>query len=236
MTDQVSQFNELLNGTGKSAASDQGARDDYSQLLEEITNEQGEPKYSNVEDAIKALKNSQEHISTLEMENHQLREGMQKAKTVDDILGQLDSTRNQSDDNQTSFSMEDIASYIEQTLEQREARLAAQGNLSSVKDRLVSTYGEKADEVYANKAQELGLSTDMLDHLAAISPQAVTAYFDNKSSSNTTTSKNLSGTVNTEAFQKHNESPQAPKSIMYGASTEDMISAWKQTYDNLNNA
>ncbi len=231
MTDQVTEFKQLLD-SAKGATGDQPVKNDFSNILGEIKNEKGEPKYSTVEDALTALRASQEHISTLESENQMYREQQQSSKAIEDILAQLDSTSNKSDDNQSGYKMEDIQNVVEDAIKRREANAAAQGNLKSVKERLTTAYGEKANEVYSKKAEDLGLSVEMLDHLAAISPKAVTAYFDSKGSS---TTKVVNSSVNTEAFLSQQKQQEKPRGVMFGASTQDMITSWKAAAEQLNN-
>lgn len=230
MTDQVTQFQQLLDSS-QAAVSDKGTNNDINAVLQGIVNEKGEPKYSNVEDAIKALKASQEHISTLESENSQLRERTQTSATIEDIMAQLDSTKNNTGDSQQNFSVEDITGLVEKTLVQRESQQQAMGNLGSVKGKLSETFGDKADEVYSSKAKDLGLSVEMLDHLAAISPKAVMEYFGTKGSA---TGKNIQSSVNTDAFQQYNQAPEKAKPIMYGSNSEDIVSAWRKATENLN--
>ncbi len=233
MTDQVEQFKQLLDSAQQRTGGDQPPKEDLPEFLKEITNEKGEPKYSSVEDALKALKASQEHISTLESENKMYKEKQQSNKAVEDILAQLDSTNNNTDDNQEGFSMEDIQKVVEGVIESKEASAAAQRNLSTVKENLTNQYGEKAQEVYANKAKDLGLSVEMLDHLATISPKAVTEYFGNKNSG--TTTKMINSSVNTEAFLAQQRTEEKSGPVMFGASTADMLNSWKAAAEQVNN-
>lgn len=231
MTDKVEMFKSMIDST-QSAVLDPGTKtqlngdkDPVTTTLAEIVNERGEQKYNTVEDAIKALKASQEHISTLERENKEYKDKVQEATTMEDILAQLDSTKNSSDDNQNNLSMEDVKKLVSQTLEETENIKTAKQNQETVVASLIQVYGDKAEEQYYSKAEELGLSVEEMDRLAARSPVAVLQYFNVQKDKDT--SKSIQGSVNTENFQQYNTSPQEPKPVMYGASTKDLVNAWR---------
>lgn len=233
MSDQdASLFQGMLESTppkGTGAVSDQGTRTQepskvpaVNEMLSEIKNERGEPKYKTVEDAIAALKASQEHISTLETENQEFKGKLQEAMTIEQLKEHLNSTKNTSDDNQQSISMEDIQNLVSHTLEEKENVKRATDNQRTVVSELTQKYGDKAEELYNKKAQDLGLNVEDLNMLAARAPKAVLQYFDIAHKSG----KNITGSVNTESFQKHNTT-EPPKTVMYGASTSDLVASWK---------
>jgi len=231
MSDQGEMFKSMLEGT-PAAVSDQetklpltGESDEVKNLLTEITNERGEPKYQTVTDAVKALKASQEHISTLEKENQEYKEQVKGEATVTEILEQLNSAKNKTDDSQDKISLEDVQNIVSKTLESTETAKIAQKNQSAVVSTLVSLYGDKAEEKYNAKAVELGLTEQELNTLASRSPKAVLQYFDATIAKET--NKPIQGTVNTEGFQQHTTKPQEPKPVMYGASSSELVSAWK---------
>ena len=230
MSDQDNIFQAAL----EKASSDQDKKTtqnvDYNAVfadkLSSIKNEKGEAKYRSVEDALSALEVSQQHIAQIEKENSELREKTAQAKAVDDLLAKLDSRNNFSDDNQNTFSAEDIEHLVSQTLNKNEQVKAAKSNQSSVAQKLTEIYGEKAEDEYIRKAQELGMSVQAFDNLAASAPKAVLAYFSNAKNVDT---RNNQGTVNTENLNKNsNELYKPSKSLMYGASTKDITEAWKQ--------
>ena len=241
VTDQATIFNEPNTKTeqptqqtpDQTVTPDQGAKtpdmnEIFADKLAQITNDQGEQKYSNVFTALEALKATQDHVKTLEGENKQLREEHTKAATMDEILQQMTANKDQTVETKTSgFDAESVKGVTRQTLQEIMAEQAAADNQKSVVEQLKKKFGsqEKAEEQYIAKAAELGLSTDVLDNLAASSPKAVLNYFDVKGE--VTPNKNVEGSVNTEAFKAHQEKTEAPKNIMYGADSVDIVNAWK---------
>ena len=79
--------------------------------------------------------------------------------------------------------------------------------------------------VAAVRAAELGMPVDLFNQLAATSPKVVLDYFDVSSKVQPT---NIEGTVNTDALQQNVQPAPAKKNIMYGASTSDIVNAWRQ--------
>lgn len=166
----------------------------YADQLSAIKTEEGATKYSNVSDALHALKSSQEHIKDLETENASYREEGKKAKTTDEILALLDSRKKETGDTQPQIDMEKIQNLVKDTITQTEYEKISLQNQTGVAKTLANKFGEKAPEVYIAKANELGIPIDMFDQLSATSPKAVLEYFDTKIQSNT--SKNIQSSSN----------------------------------------
>lgn len=235
MTDQVNGdtkgvFEQMLQGNtntnpdqGKNAS--QGSTNPSFAILDEIKNERGEPKYKTVEDALAALKASQEYIPTLEKENQELRSVASEAKTIEQLMAQINSTKNSTGDNHERFSPEDIKTLVSQTLQETESKKIAQQNQQAVVDKLVEVFGEKAEEQYINKAKDLGLTLQEFNQLASRSPKAVLNYFSDASKG--TPAKTTNGTVNTESHTFYSAKKVAPQTVMFGASTHDMVNAWR---------
>jgi hypothetical protein len=198
----------------------------FQDTLSQIKNDQGDPKYSDVFTALNALKHTQDHVKTLEEENARFREEGIRAASMDEVLQQM--TANQDQNVQTTptgLDAESVKDVTLDTLRQYEAQKVSASNQKSVVEALTKTYGQKAEEMYTKKAQELGLDTSTFDSLAASSPKAVLSYFDVKDKE--TYFNPTKGSVNTEALGKENPPKRAPKNIMYGASTSDVLDAWR---------
>jgi hypothetical protein len=202
----------------------------FADQLAVIKNEEGAPKYKTVEDALKALQNSQSHIQTLEQENSTLRETASKAKSTEEILGILNSSKNkQSDDNQQQIDVESIKALVNTTLSERQQQELQRTNQQKVTAALINKFGDKAEEMYKKKADELSLSLATLDNLAAVSPAAVLEYFSAKEQS---IAKNNKSSINTDILG-HSQQRSQTKSIMYGSSNADMVNAWRVAVDSV---
>lgn len=156
------------------------------QVPQEVSDLVGEgKKYRDVNSALNSIKPAQEHIQKLENDNKELREKVQQLESdlqaresVQSVLDKLGKTGDS--EQQNSLDPESVKQLVYGALEERETVTTAKQNVQTVNDKLVSTFGEKAREVVAQKASDLGMSVNDLQQLAARSPKAVLAYFDVK--------------------------------------------------------
>lgn len=215
---------------GKKAPADQqpDLNQVFSEHLSQIKNEEGEQKYKDVFTALSALKHTQEHVKTLEEENNRYRQETVKAKTMDEVLQQIEATKGtkQEPTSSTELDVDQLRNVTFDTIRQYEAQKAAAANKQAVSDALIEKFkdGEKAVQAFNDKASELGLTSEMLEELSATSPKAVLEYFQTSMKG---TSKITEGSVNTEALANASKPSEAKKNIMYGASTNDILSAWR---------
>ena len=187
-------------------------------------------KYQSVEQALTSLQPAQEHIAKIEAENAEIREQLTRSKTAEEIF---ESIRTQSATQTETVSAPQIdMSVVEQMVEQKltatEAQKVAQDNTKSVVDKLTTHYGskEKAEQVYIEQANALGLGVAGLNNLSATSPKAV---FEMLGISGNTqpASVHTTSTVNTDAITAQTQQPAPAKSIMGGATSSQAIDAWR---------
>ncbi len=109
-------------------------------LLATIVNEEGKPKYSSVQDALKALASSQAHIKTLESENSQLREAKTTALTLEEVLKAIKPSAETAPTpvvaSPKPAETQDIATIVANTLAKIETEKSAAKNVSIVVDRM----------------------------------------------------------------------------------------------------
>lgn len=126
-------------------------------------------------------------------------------------------------DNQEEATLE---SQVARILADREAQQnevtkkhQASKNLETVTQTLISKYGDKAKALVDAKAAELGLTPQLLQTIAAESPQAFLAYFE-RTSGSTGPAKS---SVNTAAFTQRPKdiSLRPERSVMSGAGAND---------------
>lgn len=175
-------------------------------------------------------------IDTLKRENFEYREKIRSLDTLDskvDALLSMDRTSQDNTNGKTGqIDVNDLKSQgflTKEDLEQEKEKARKESNFKEVYDSFIESFGkEKYLEVIQVKAKEVGLSIEEIDKMAMTSPKAVLKLLgaDKKYTQST------QGSVNTQAFDKQNSSTQTiPKSVMYGATTKDMVSAWKQAGD-----
>lgn len=144
-------------------------------------------KYKTVEDAMKALDHSQTYIPTLEQENAFQREEIAKRSTLEEFLDKIEARARtatsrqpdgEGDDDQVSkppasISKEDIRKLVkEATLEERN-NLTQEQNWQQTAAALEKEWGPTWQRQLVSKQQELGLSQEFMNSIAAKSPKAL---------------------------------------------------------------
>jgi hypothetical protein len=247
MSDQTSIFTNTdntqqttsanTNNVDHSTVNNAPVNNGFADLLSQIKNERGEPKYRTPEDALKGLLHSQQFIETLKAEKAQadaevqrLREEAQRVQTLEDTIKQL--TTNQTQNQNTTAPVMDeskIAELVTKTLTQREQQAIAAQNTNIVVNAMQTAFGAEASKTFYEKGAELGLGQAEMNALAAKSPAAVMKMFglSEKQTQSTTVVTPTTGTINTsgvqhtpQTFIKRNE-----KSTLVGASSEDLAQA-----------
>lgn len=185
-------------------------------------------KYATTEDALRSVPHAQAHIARLEQEMQELRERATQAKAIDDVYEALASRQQGERQVTASAPIVDekfIDAVLERKLEEQKRAEEKKTNLSKVRESLTSKYGEKAAEVFRKKAEELGINEGFLTDLAAKSPVAALELFGANSKEKVATAV-PSGSINPQAFAQ-NQQPAPHKPVMAGASTSDLLSAWR---------
>lgn len=205
--------------------------DPYADLLKTITNDSGVQKYGTVSDALNALPHAQSHIKTIEQENAQMKEQMaslqeqvEKMNKIEDTIAQLTANKESEQPSET-LSQQQVMELVQAQLNQTKQQENALHNQKTVAQTLSEQFGDKAEEVYNAKAQELGIDVNFLNDLAAKSPVAVLSYF--KGAEVQVPSKSLEGSVNTDAFNTPPPTPKGRNPMLVGSSTADVLAAWE---------
>ncbi len=130
------------------------------------------------------------YISELERQLNQMREDMAKQDYAKSLLDQLQNkaaeptTANTAMPNNNNtggteegntnpnLSEEDLKSLVEETLSAREQENTVKQNLAIVDQELEKSYGTEAKAIIQQKSEELGISLQRMQELAAESPSA----------------------------------------------------------------
>lgn len=183
----------------------------------------------------KRLDDQLKFIETLKKENFDYREKLRNLENLDtkvDELLNMDRTSQDDTNGKTGqINVNDLKSQgflTKEDLEKEKELVQKTNNFKEVQKSLIDTYGEdKYLDVLTNRAKELGLSMEEVDRMAQTSPKAALRLFgaDKKNTTGTATTSS----INTQAFDKQSTTQSAPpKSVMYGATTKDMINSWRQ--------
>ena len=191
------------------AGSQSQSPDVLATLLSGIKNERGEQKYRTAEDALKALGHSQNFIPQLQGQLDQKTTELQafQAQTAEldalkETVAKLTQKLTEAPSNTGTMMSEDAIAEIvgRQLTANQKAEKEAQ-NKRSVAEALGKQFGDKAAEVFYGKAQEMGMSQDQINALAASAPQAVLTMFGvNGGVAHKQTINPPTGTVNTAGF------------------------------------
>lgn len=202
------------SGTGNNTAPSQDS-DLVNTLLGSIKNENGQPKYGNTGEALKALKHSQEFIPQLQNENatlkrelEQLRMQVEKLKGVEEVVERLASNQTNASTNANTLDEKSIADLVQRTLSQREVEAIQKANVTAVVTSLQGKFGQEAEKSFYAKAQELGMSVQQMNALAATSPQAVLQLFGVQKQGGSTEKmpSSVASSVNTTGFETKQDS------------------------------
>lgn len=208
------------------------SNDALAHLLSGIKNERGEQKYKSVEDALNALKHSQDYIPQLSDKLRQQEQELAEAKAQAAKIAELENTlKALTQPSQTPASQpavqgltaEEVAALVNKTLTQTQQAELAKNNLSSVVDTVRKEFGEKAEEVFYGKARDLGMSMEEINSLAARSPVAALKLLGVDKGS-PAPQPNSAGSINTSAFQPAADSliGKNSKPTLVGATSEDL--------------
>ena len=181
-------------------------------------------KYQSVEDALKSVPHAQSHIQKLEGEMQQMREELAKRKTAEELLDEIKSQGLPEKTSPASLNVDELSKAVENALSAREAQSTAKQNISSVVNAFNEKFGEKGPEQYKLLAQESGLPLEALNKLAATSPHAIMklAGMEVKQA----TPVKTTSSVNTTSMSSQPSSA-GIKVKMVGASTKELVSAWR---------
>jgi len=195
--------------------------------LSSILNQEGNQKYSTVEDALKSIPFATTHISKLEQENAELTTKLNQAQTVKDILDEISVQRTPSEEPTVQGLDESrVAEIVSQQLTVTEQQRLIQVNQAAAAAALQAHFGDvqTAEKKYIAKAEELGISVQFLNDVAAKSPKALLNLFDITAVEKQEIPEKIqdSGITPVEI-----QDETKPKSVMWGASHSDLKEAWR---------
>lgn len=160
----------------------------FADQLKTIVDETGRQKYETPEDALKALKHSQEYIPSLkgqvsqyEQEIARLKAELEQRSSVEDLVSRL-TTQQEPKDPATpapaGLDEKAVQKMLEEVLAKRDTESTVKQNLVKVEAALSEKFGDKAAEVLNKKAEALGLTKEQLKNMAATTPQVVLSLFE----------------------------------------------------------
>ena len=176
------------------------------QIPEEVTALIGEGrKYKSLEDALRSVPHAQGHISNLEKELAELREDLNKRLSAEEAMEKILEARNSRNEEGTpppEFTPEALKDLVRNTYKDMTAEDKAALNIEQADKAMREKWGEKAGDMLAQKAQELGVSLKFLQDAASTSPQA---FYNLIGLDGVKKQQELprEGSVNTESMSQH---------------------------------
>ena len=205
----------------------------FTDQLSTIKNESGEQKYDSVPKALDALAHSQSYIPDLKNQNNAkdleiaaLKEQLAKSEAVEDVVARLSSQQAPQAEPQVTpqangLDEAGVLNLLQAHSQQQAAASVATTNEDSVSLALNSKFGDKTQEVVANKAAELGMSVQDLQGLSQRSPAAALQLFQVQAAAPATITN---GSVSIPANVMPEEGLQRPeKSLLFGATTKEQM-------------
>lgn len=141
----------------------------------------GERAYD-VEAARKKIESADEHIRRIEEENAKMRDELNKAKTLEDVIAAMKPNTTSEEPKTPATNTEDVASLVERMLVETRRKEKAAANLEVADKEMKKIYGEKAKDMVIAKAEELGLGIKTITDIAAQSPAAFMQLFKSQQS------------------------------------------------------
>ena len=135
-------------------------------------------KYATPAEMARALAHANNHISNIEGENANFRTKLEKASTVDDILGKLKQQSTETvtdtggdDQSQQAPKTDDVnvEELVKKLMSEQQSSQTMQANKQTVVDKMAAQFGSKAGEMWDHAEKNLGVD---LEQLCASSPSA----------------------------------------------------------------
>lgn len=166
----------IFEGDSPTAVEGQADNTPALQIPDELTAIIGEgKKYKSLEDALRSVPHAQGHISNLEKELAELREDLTKRLSSEEAMQKILEARDSRSDEGTpppELTPEALRDMVKNAYKEMTAEEKATHNVEQADKAMRDKWGDKAGEVLAQKAAELGVSLQFLENAASASPQA----------------------------------------------------------------
>lgn len=222
-------FDEPINQDANQASETQPQENSTFSIPEEAKEFIGEgKKYKSIEDAIKSIPHAQRYIEEQKQTIEEMKQKLEELELLKKSI--LEQKEQENVSNQSSGFVDtkqnsgaDLSTLVQQEIQKLKQQEVIQTNLQNVDNALKKKFGEKTSEVFQKTIIELGITKEMAIQMAGTSPKAFLKLFDTKGES--IPNKPVSS-INSEAII-NNSAETKPKSVMSGATTKEMVAAWR---------
>lgn len=206
----------------------------FADQLTGIVGADGRQKYADVSTALNSIPHAQTHIQTLESQVATLQEELNKREGMEQLMDRIKpQTQETEQPSGNNVDAAQLGELFNQFSNQREQAQTAASNEIAFSNTMREKFGDKAGEVLAQKATELGLSTEFMQSVAQTSPKAALKYFDEVVAAGaqpTTPSNNINALTPAPAPDKL-ASAQAQ---LFGTKNPG-VDKWREAGSNINN-
>lgn len=191
--------------------------------LSSIKTEDGRQKYADVPTALASIPHAQAKISELSSKVEQLEAELAKKKGVEEMLERIETSKTaEGTPSNAALDEAKVMELLQRQFSQVETEKLKEANRKTVVGSLEAQFGDKAQDVFNSKAEELGVNPMFLSDLAMQHPKMVLSYF----SQPTTNKANPTvGSVNTTSMSQTH--PVERKAVTRGASSKDVLEQFR---------
>ncbi len=210
---------------------------DYTKSLGAIVTADGRQKYNSVDDALNSIVPAQSHIVNLEHEAQnkddqilELTNQLEKAKGAEELAEIIRSKPGEPSipAPDSGLKREEVADLVISAMKTEEIRKARATNIDKAVTTLVAHFGSTDDteKAYRKLAEDKGLSVNILNEIAAQSPDELIRMFGVDVASKP--AEKIAPTFNPSVItaQQDGTKTETP-SVMGGANTEQLVKAWR---------
>lgn len=191
MTDTPNPFEDGETKNTEIPATPETSNNPFADKLNKIVNDEGKPKYKDVDTALDALDASQKFIEQLKREKREAEEKAEAVRLELEKVGNIEEFVKKLKPNAEpmkpetmtkeaeykGLSEEQVAKLLEQKLNERSQKEKADQNLAAVNAELVKKFGDQAVAAVKQKADELGTTPAALQELAKTNPKMIITLF-----------------------------------------------------------
>lgn len=175
--------------TGKSPASTEAdASQDQGGEIDYVAHYTKDGKAPDLAEISKGKYHADMHITRLEKEQAELRKELDKRLTYEELMAKIETVKSptskpervertedeqiEKTPNSNSLDLAKVEEIMRKTYQQESVKASQQRNIEQVKDVLTKTWGAGFERSLEQKANDLGVTKEYMDNLAATSPKA----------------------------------------------------------------
>lgn len=197
----------------------------------EYTPEDAAKKIENADSFIEQLKQERkqdsEKVQTLEQKLAELTSKLDTAAKLEDVVSSKREAPQEQPEpaeqtNPPAVDEDAMLKRFEKYMQEKEKTQSRAQNMANAVDAASKRYGSEWQTKLLEQGKEVGMDSAAIQNMAETSPQAFARLFGLTGSSKSEPDASAGSIVS-----GHKAEPEAPKPIMFGASTKDLVEQWR---------